>query len=238
MGRKKLYATTRIKTHIKGFDELTQGGIPNESIILLSGAPGTGKTIFSLEVAYNALKNDKEKVLYLSFEEKKNALITQADQFGWDLKKYSDNGKLKIVAYDSEEIASKISFFTDIHFFIDSIKPKKIIIDSLTSLTFLLGSEYKSDGTSNVDTFLYQFFKNLKKKEDVLIYLISQIDRTDIDIPARYMADSIIEFKEEEYSEFGRSVCIKKMRRTQNDKNVHMLEMSKTGLRVHKLGSD
>lgn len=46
----------RVKTGIPGFDELVAGGLPKESNILLTGIPGTGKTIFALQYLYNGAK--------------------------------------------------------------------------------------------------------------------------------------------------------------------------------------
>ncbi|MEM4889958.1 MAG: ATPase domain-containing protein, partial [Thermosphaera sp.] len=39
----------RIKTGIPGFDEILNGGIPKRNVVLLSGGPGTGKSIFSAQ---------------------------------------------------------------------------------------------------------------------------------------------------------------------------------------------
>ena len=36
----------RVKTGIKGFDGLIEGGIPEGSVILVSGTPGTEKKLF------------------------------------------------------------------------------------------------------------------------------------------------------------------------------------------------
>jgi circadian clock protein KaiC len=43
----------RIKTGIKGFDNLIEGGFPKGSTTLLSGTPATAKTIFGLEFLIN-----------------------------------------------------------------------------------------------------------------------------------------------------------------------------------------
>ena len=45
----KTVVYNKTKTGINGFDELIAGGFPKRSAILLSGTPGTGKTIFALE---------------------------------------------------------------------------------------------------------------------------------------------------------------------------------------------
>ena len=41
----------RIKTGINGLDELIEGGFPEKSTILVSGTPGTGKTLFCLHMS-------------------------------------------------------------------------------------------------------------------------------------------------------------------------------------------
>jgi len=50
----------RIGTGIANLDKLIQGGIPRASIVLLVGAPGTGKTVFCLQyMATGAKAGDK-----------------------------------------------------------------------------------------------------------------------------------------------------------------------------------
>jgi len=57
----------RIKTGIPGLDELVGGGLPAGSCNLISGGPGTGKTIFGLQYLFNGAEND-EAGMYLSFD--------------------------------------------------------------------------------------------------------------------------------------------------------------------------
>ena len=57
-----------IQPGIPGFDELLKKGIPDGKSVLIEGSPGTGKTIFCLQTAYNLSVSGK-KVLYMSFEE-------------------------------------------------------------------------------------------------------------------------------------------------------------------------
>ena len=46
----------RVKTGIYGLDELIEGGLPKDSITLVSGNSGTGKTTLSLQYLYNGVK--------------------------------------------------------------------------------------------------------------------------------------------------------------------------------------
>ncbi|UCC92018.1 MAG: AAA family ATPase [Candidatus Aenigmatarchaeota archaeon] len=59
----------RIKTGIRGRDEIMKGGIPKGQLVLLSGTCGTGKTTFCSHYVYNGLTKFKENGIYLSFEE-------------------------------------------------------------------------------------------------------------------------------------------------------------------------
>ena len=36
----------RVRTGIPGFDDLIKGGLPRKTVLLLSGGPGVGKSVF------------------------------------------------------------------------------------------------------------------------------------------------------------------------------------------------
>ena len=63
----------RIETGIIGFDGLIKGGFPIASTVLLTGSPGTGKTIFGLQYLYNGALKFREKGLYVTFEQTEDA---------------------------------------------------------------------------------------------------------------------------------------------------------------------
>ncbi|MDI6806700.1 MAG: ATPase domain-containing protein, partial [Candidatus Aenigmarchaeota archaeon] len=52
----------RIKSGINGLDKLIEGGFPEGSVILVSGAPGTGKTLFGLQFIYQGAKANEPGV--------------------------------------------------------------------------------------------------------------------------------------------------------------------------------
>jgi circadian clock protein KaiC len=58
-------ALTTVKTGIEGFDALLGGGIPKGSTLLISGPPGSGKTVMALQYAFNQARNG-ERVLFVS----------------------------------------------------------------------------------------------------------------------------------------------------------------------------
>ncbi len=85
----------RIMTGIKEFDRIT-GGIPRGRSALLIGGPGTGKTIFALQITDNSCRNGM-KVSYLCVEESPEDIRLQARVLGWNLEEYEKEGLLNMV---------------------------------------------------------------------------------------------------------------------------------------------
>jgi len=68
----------RVGTGISGLDRVLGGGFPSETIILVSGGAGTGKTLFGLNfIISGALKG--EKCCYVSLGENKDELLRACD---------------------------------------------------------------------------------------------------------------------------------------------------------------
>ena len=70
-----------IKSGVKGLDNILKGGFKENSNILVTGAPGTGKTILCLQYANEGVKN-KEPVLFVATEEFKEAIFEYAKTMG------------------------------------------------------------------------------------------------------------------------------------------------------------
>lgn len=78
-------AQPKAPTGITGFDEITGGGLPRGRTTLLLGGPGSGKTIFALEVLVHGAQHCKEPGIFVAFEETARRIVTNAAGFGWDL---------------------------------------------------------------------------------------------------------------------------------------------------------
>jgi predicted ATP-dependent serine protease len=72
-------------TGITGFDETTGGGLPRGRTTLLSGGPGSGKTIFALRFLVHGAQSCKEPGIFVAFEESADRIVANAAGFGWDL---------------------------------------------------------------------------------------------------------------------------------------------------------
>ena len=71
----------RISTGVEGLDKLMEGGIPKGSSLLISGAPGTGKSTLASQFIETGLQNG-EKCCYVSIEQDRDSILMQNQRLG------------------------------------------------------------------------------------------------------------------------------------------------------------
>jgi circadian clock protein KaiC len=81
----------KVKTGIEKLDTLLYGGFPKGRAYLISGEPGTGKTIFTLQFLKKGIELG-ERCIYISIDEKPEHIIKNAESLGWDLQSYLNKG--------------------------------------------------------------------------------------------------------------------------------------------------
>ena len=87
----------RVSTGVKGLDEMLEGGFLPGSMVLLRGAPGTGKTSLALQFLIHGATKQNEPGLLISFEEFPSSLYRDAETLGWDIKGLETSGKLHLM---------------------------------------------------------------------------------------------------------------------------------------------
>ena len=86
----------RVPTGVPGLDPLIEGGFPKGRSILVTGEPGTGKTIFALQFLAEGLARG-EKAIYVAADEPPFDIVDQAASMGWDFEKYVEKKDLAIL---------------------------------------------------------------------------------------------------------------------------------------------
>lgn len=69
-------------TGVNGLDELLEGGLPRGRLLVLTGSPGTGKTVTALELLARAARRGEIGV-FVAFEEGLESIRGNAEAFGW-----------------------------------------------------------------------------------------------------------------------------------------------------------
>jgi len=85
-------------TGIKGFDEITAGGLPAGRPSLVCGPPGAGKSLFALQFLVNGATQYAEPGVFLTFEEKRDDVVVNVGSLKFDLDGLEGDGRLMVDA--------------------------------------------------------------------------------------------------------------------------------------------
>ncbi len=224
----------RIKTGIQGFDKMIEGGFIQNSVNLLSGGTGTGKTIFCLQFLHNGAKELNEKGIYISFEESTDDLKSDAAELGLNFDELSGNVKfMHIPPYDMG------SFLSVLKEEILMFDPKRLVLDSVSALSMTMEDDFE---------IRKQIFKikEMLKSLNCTSILVSEapaesgmssemggkVSRYEIE---EFLCDSVIALY---YAGIGgvsdRAIRVIKMRKTNHKRGPVPMEIGKLGLKVLK----
>jgi len=120
----------RIKSGIPGLDVLIQEGFPKNSITLVSGPPGGGKSILCFQFIYEGIINN-EKCLFLSLDKKSEGLLIQAKALGFDFYSAIEQGIAKFLYLN----INKKFVYEKMTDEILSGEYTRIVLDSITPLS-------------------------------------------------------------------------------------------------------
>lgn len=123
-----------ISTGVEGLDTVLGGGFPKDSLIVLAGNAGTGKTIFSSQFLYRGAVDLGENGVYASFSENKETFISNMKSFGFDFERLEKDGSfsfLDLLTVKESGISAVLDLIISE---VDRIKAKRLAIDSYTAL--------------------------------------------------------------------------------------------------------
>jgi len=127
-------------TGIKGFDEITEGGLPQNGTILVSGNAGSGKTIFGVDFLIKGATDYNELGILMSFEETEDELYKNVASLNMDLQSLVSRKKILLenVILERRDITAGDfnleGIFVRLEHAIDSIGAKRVVLDSIESL--------------------------------------------------------------------------------------------------------
>ena len=126
-------------TGIKGFDEITEGGLPKNRTTLLCGGPGSGKTLLGIDFLVKGANGYDEPGVFLSFEETKDELYTDVASLNLNLRELVSKKKIQIehVLLERKDVEENDfnleGLLVRLEHAIDSIGAKRVVIDSIES---------------------------------------------------------------------------------------------------------
>ncbi|MAA74895.1 MAG: circadian clock protein KaiC [Salinisphaeraceae bacterium] len=220
----------RISSGIGELDKMCHGGPFQDSIILVSGATGTGKTLMASQFMKAGIAAG-ERTLLLAFEESEAQLVRNAAAWGIDYRGAQEQGHFRIVA-EYPENRSLIDHLVRIKQIIEEFKPTRVAVDSLSALErvsngrsfreFVLGitSHLKSVGAAGMFT---NTTDKLMGGESITETHISTI--TDSIIILRYV---------EVRGEMRRGITVLKMRGSYHDNEIREYVIGSEGMHIRE----
>jgi KaiC/GvpD/RAD55 family RecA-like ATPase len=140
----------KVQTGVSGLDKMLYGGIPDKSMVLLSGGPGAGKTLLSFEFLYRNAKMGHTGAFF-ALEEEPGQLVSNVKAAFTELTDIDDvlnSGKLVINAetpsedlindYDEKSNFEFGKVMADIESVITSTKAERVVIDSVSVLDIMI----------------------------------------------------------------------------------------------------
>ncbi len=122
----------RISTGNASLDAMCGGGMFTDSITLLSGATGTGKTLVSTTFADEGAKRGA-RVLYFGFEESRDQLVRNAAGWGLDFQGWEESGLLRMTC-EYPEAKGLEDHLVSMRTAMEEFKPQRVVVDSLSAL--------------------------------------------------------------------------------------------------------
>ena len=220
---------TRIPTGIPGLDEILHGGFVSGRTYLVTGAPGTGKTIFGLHFLAAAEKGARP--LFVSFTQTEHHLRMDAESVNIPKESISFLDLTPEARVFSEEqsydIFSPVEVERDpiaraMRSRIEELNPPRVFIDGFSELRMV------SSDLFHFVRMAQSFFRFVTDRGATVV-VSSTEGLTDVDVALQAITDGVIRF-------VGRpplrSVEVIKMRGGDFRAGLHPLRITGTGLEI------
>lgn len=234
LGLKQRSSKIRISSGNNPLDEMCGGGFFRDSVILASGATGTGKTLMATTFMAGGALNG-ERCLLFAFEESRDQLFRNATGWGVDFEEMEREGTLRVHAV-YPEIAGLEDHLIEMQRIIEEFKPHRVAVDSLSALG-------RVSTVKGFREFVIGLTSFIKHQEIAGLFtsttstLLGGASTTEAHIST--ITDSIILLRYVEvYGEMRRAITVLKMRGSMHDKEIREYKIDSTGMHIGKAFRD
>ncbi len=183
----------KIPTRIPGFDDLALGGLPEGSTTLVSGPPGSGKTVFVTEFLTKGIEDRNENGVLVTLEESPERLRKYMAGFGWDIEEmerrnqwafvdvsphFDDPPFLEIGEFDLGALMARIQHA------IEKVNAKRLVIASLAAVL----DKFNAQGIIRHE--LYRLTESLRRLG--VLSLITLERRHDDNVSVAYRVEDFV----------------------------------------------
>lgn len=223
-------------TGIEGLDSILNGGVVSESSVLVSGNPGTGKTILGIQYLYNGVREFDETGIYLTFEENASDIREAAESLGFEeWGGMVERGELAV--YDKGRLLREADFsatLDDLLAEFERTSYDRLVVDSLTMLSLFFDNEREKR------TYLLKLSDILKENGLTTLFIAEQGARfpdREVGLEHFLTDGNIYLIQTPTESGVNRYVWVAKMRKRPIETDIFPIDIEAGGIRVHDRAS-
>lgn len=174
---------SRISTGIATLDLILGGGFPTGSLVVIAGAPGTGKTILAQQICF---ANPRPAVYYTTLSEPHSKLVSHLEQFSF-FRREAIGGQVRFhhltsLASSTGELSAEVAAEVAREAF--ESRPGVIVIDSSKALHEAEGPGFRRS--------IYDLASRVAHT-DTLLVLVGEYEETDLQTAPEFaVADAIL----------------------------------------------
>jgi circadian clock protein KaiC len=228
MELKQKSSSLRITSGQEELDRMCGGGFFRDSIILVSGATGTGKTLMATQFLHAGAASG-ERCLIFGFEESREQLFRNAGGWGVDFEDMEKKGLLQVIC-DYPEIMGLEDHLLRIKQHLDDFNPHRVVVDSLSALE-------RVSTMKGFREFVVGLTSFIKHQEVAGLFtsttpnLMGGTSITEAHIST--ITDSIILLRYVEiFGEMRRGLTVLKMRGSAHEKTIREFTIDGTGMHI------
>jgi circadian clock protein KaiC len=221
-------SNVRISSGNPSLDEMCGGGLFRDSVTLVSGATGTGKTLTVTQFLQGGAASG-ERCLLLAFEESRDQLVRNATGWGVDFGQMERDGMLRVVC-DYPDISGLEDWLVTIQAAIRDFKPRRVALDSLSALEHVGTRKAFREFVIGLTSFIkHEEITGLFTSTTESLMGGDSITETHIST----LTDSIILLRYVEmFGEMKRGLTVLKMRGSAHDKAIREFTIDVGGMKM------
>jgi len=217
----------KLITGIKNLDYVLGGGIPPYSLNIVSGPPGSGKTIFVQNIIFNSARAGLKSLYLTTVSESQFKMVRHLERFEF----FSDDllGE-KVIYGDLGAVLRGQGADKGLEYLTQMIKkhlPNIVVIDSFKAIRNFFPDE------KTFKTFVFDLAAALSIWE-ITTFLVGEYEEQELTLLSEFaVADGIFHLYGQEEKRFQkRYIRILKMRGTNFEQGEHLFQISPAGIEV------